>query len=172
MNKKRYEQTKQNELHDVQIIDKNISINLSDLLLARLFDHSCKFAHTRCYSEKRASFWLEVGAVGMFGSWQTACGYNANIPMGKVSRERRRSRSSVSREFGLANENRPGQKRTRADKTRELAGNEGSSGDSCPGEAGSERGQKHELVTTSLFLHRDFLGDLVRSRSPCSSIVF
>lgn len=85
MNKKRYEQTKQNELHDVQIIDKNIPINLSDLLLARLFDHSCKFAHTRCYSEKRASFWLEVGAVGMFGSWQTACGYNANIPMGKVS---------------------------------------------------------------------------------------
>lgn len=23
----------------------------------------------------------------MFGSWQIACGYNANIPMGKVSRE-------------------------------------------------------------------------------------
>lgn len=40
--------------------------------------------HTR-YSEERASFWLEVWA-DMFRSWQTACGYNANIPMGKVSR--------------------------------------------------------------------------------------
>lgn len=137
-----------------------------DLLLARLFDHSCKFTYTL----------FEEARVVLVRSWSRHVWIVGRQPVAIMPTFRwakfleRRSRSSVSRVWPGCHENRLGQKRTRADKTRELAGNEGSSGDSS--RWSRIRGQKHELVTTSLFLHRDFLGDLVRIRSPCSSIVF